>query len=224
MPVTVIPPGKPLRLFVNFKDVAGAPADPTDPLLEVLGPTGSRVQYSGADLVNPVVGRWETVVAPEEDGTWRWRWTCSAPFRDVSEGVFEVTSSPFFVDVAPPTDGEVSAVPNTMDLDLYAGDGTVLRLKMADASGNPIGATGSVAAQVRKTRGDPAPQADFAVDLTDAATGVVLLSLTGEQTAALVGDGTLFTGVWDCQWTPAGQEPLTIVQGAVRCVLDVTRA
>ena len=53
---------------------------------------------------------------------------------------------------------------------------------------------------------------------------MVVLTLTGAQTALLV-DGTgSFRGVYDVQWTATGSEPATLVQGGVTCELDVTRA
>lgn len=71
---------------------------------------------------------------------------------------------------------------------------------------------------------DDPPAAEFAADLADAATGVVLLKLTGAQTAALVnGSGAPFAGVYDVQWHATGSEPVTLIQGGVTCESDVTR-
>lgn len=62
------------------------------------------------------------------------------------------------------------------------------------------------------------------MDGTDAANGVLVLTLTGDQTDALLNGGNKFTGVYDIEWTPAGAEPVTLVQGGVTCERDVTRA
>lgn len=119
----------------------------------------------------------------------------------------------------------ISLVPGTVDLDLYAGDGAALRVTVEDAAGDPFPVDGEVVAQVRTTRADTDPFAAFTVDMTDAATGVLVLSLTGEQTDGMLttpGTGK-FGGVWDCQWTADGAEPITLVQGKVTCIPDVTR-
>lgn len=87
----------------------------------------------------------------------------------------------------------------------------------------PIDLTGGVTAQIRQGRADTYALADFAVDLANAATGVVILTLTGVQTDALMGEADQFRGVYDVEWTPAGSEPVTLVQGGVTCDRDVTR-
>lgn len=116
--------------------------------------------------------------------------------------------------------------PSILDLLLYSGDGFSIRLACKDSAGTPIDITGAVAAQVRNDRihPDEIPLAIFAASLVDAYQGIIALSLTGEQTASLLVDGTdRFTGVWDVQWTPADKEPRTLVQGLVECVADVTQ-
>lgn len=116
----------------------------------------------------------------------------------------------------------INLEPQTLDLTLYAGDGVIFRLVVTDNDNQPVPLTGTIDAQIRLTRttADP-PAAEFAVDLTDADTGIVLLSLTGEQTHTLA-SSKKFSGVWDLQWTPVGAEPRSLVQGKVECVLDVT--
>lgn len=125
--------------------------------------------------------------------------------------------------------GVIDLQPQILDLILYAGDGVSFRLICTDKAGAPVDVTGSVDAHIRIDRSDGSqPIVEFAADLVDAYNGIVALSLTGEQTQALVDDPSAnssgkFTGVWDVQWEPAGLEPRTLCQGKVECVADVTR-
>src|SRR4051812_32716250 len=114
----------------------------------------------------------------------------------------------------------INLLPTVLNLSIYSGDGLNLRLTVKDSGqvAVPLGPD-SISSQIRQTRTDAAPKATFSVDLTNEAIGIVILSLTGEQTAALA----QFNGVWDVQWQPAGSEPRTILQGSVTCETDVTR-
>jgi len=118
---------------------------------------------------------------------------------------------------------KLSFIPQTLDLSLYAGDGAGIRFTITDSLGAALPLTGEMKAQIRATReaADPA-LAEFSVDLTDSATGIVLISVTGEQTHALITDDEKFVGVWDLEWIPTGDEPATLVQGKVECEPDVT--
>jgi len=113
--------------------------------------------------------------------------------------------------------------PTTLDLDLYSGDGVSILLTITNNDGDPIPVDGAITAQIRKERLDTDIQAEFAVDLTDAADGNLVVSLTGDQTAALIVDEPTFSGVWDIQWVATGAQPRTLVQGQVTCDADVTR-
>jgi hypothetical protein len=118
--------------------------------------------------------------------------------------------------------------PQVLDLMLYAGDGIEFRLICTDSGEDPVDITGVVRAQVRLDRlnQDP-PIVEFAVEMQDAYQGIIVLSLTGEQTQELVEQPSSpagqFTGVWDIEWEPANQEPRTLCQGKVECVADVSR-
>ena len=122
----------------------------------------------------------------------------------------------------------LSVVPQVLDLALYAGDGIRIRFTCKDKAGAPVDITGTVKAQIRVERlaEDPA-LTEFSSNLVDAYQGIVILSLTGEQTQDLLeapaAKGGKFVGVWDVQWTPNGSEPYTLCQGKVDCVSDVTR-
>jgi hypothetical protein len=118
---------------------------------------------------------------------------------------------------------KLSFSPQILDLSLYAGDGAGLRFTITDVLGAPLPLTGEMKAEIRANREDVDPAlAEFGVDLTDFAIGVVLISLTGDQTHALITGAETFVGVWDLQWTPTGDEPATLVQGTVECLPDVT--
>lgn len=112
--------------------------------------------------------------------------------------------------------------PQTLDLVLYAGDGTSFSLTLTDSFGVPINLTGTMIAQIRTEResADP-PKAEFTINLTDAALGIAVLELTGADTHGLL-TPEKFEGVWDVQWTPSGGEPLTLCQGTVECYPDVS--
>lgn len=117
---------------------------------------------------------------------------------------------------------KITYEPQVLDLTLYAGDGTSFTITVTDPALEPVNLTGTMIAQIRTAREsvDPA-SADFEIDLTDAADGIAVLKLTGEQTHALISPEK-FVGVWDLQWTPVGEEPITLCQGAVECLPDVS--
>lgn len=120
---------------------------------------------------------------------------------------------------------QISLRPIVWNLLLYSGDGFSIKVAITDLTGAPIDVSGSVAAEVRPDRLTPSdpPLASFDVSMVDAYLGIIGLSLSGAQTDALLTDGLdKFVGVWDVQWTPAGKEPRTLVQGTVECVADVT--
>jgi hypothetical protein len=119
---------------------------------------------------------------------------------------------------------QINLRPVVWNLLLYSGDGFSVSIACVNAN-LPVDMSGSVTAEIRADRLHPSdpPLASFDVSMVDAYLGIVTLSLSGAQTDALVVDGTdKFVGVWDVQWTPAGKEPRTLVQGAVECVADVT--
>lgn len=121
---------------------------------------------------------------------------------------------------------QLSLAPQELDLEIYAGDGVALQVVAKNSAGVAINLTGTVKAQIRITKSAPDPPAAvFTVDSTNAATGILILRLTGAQTLGLVAglgdDG--FRGFWDCQWQAAGSEPTTLLAGAVVCDTDVSR-
>lgn len=120
---------------------------------------------------------------------------------------------------------KINLLPDTLDLAFYAGDGANIQLTVTNVDETPVAVAGEVVAQVRPNKLSETVTAEFAVDLTNGVMGVVVLSLTGEQTTAMLGPSrqTLFKGLWDVQWNPEGQEPITLIQGRVECYADVSR-
>jgi hypothetical protein len=118
--------------------------------------------------------------------------------------------------------------PEILDLALYAGDGISFRMICTDVNNEPVDISGDVKAQIRVHKADPDPPVEtFSVNVVDASSGIIYISLTGIQTQNLMtnpatADGR-FLGVWDVQWTKAGSQPRTICVGQVDCVGDVTR-
>ena len=122
----------------------------------------------------------------------------------------------------------INLQPQVLDLSLYAGDGVEFRLVCTDNDDAPLDVSGAAEAEIRLDRSEAStPLATFISDMSLAGSGIIVLSLTGDQTQALVLDPSSksgkFTGVWDVQWTPPGEEPRTICQGKVECFADVTR-
>lgn len=122
----------------------------------------------------------------------------------------------------------ISLQPQFLDLSLYAGDGVEFRLICTDNAEAPLDVSGETEAQIKVDRlPDTTPLVAFTTDMVNAPQGVIVLSLTGADTQLLVEDPSSksgkFTGVWDLQWTPPGDEPRTICQGKVECLADVTR-
>ena len=119
---------------------------------------------------------------------------------------------------------KINRVPDTLDLALYAGDGVSINMGVTNGAGDPVSlGPGEWKAQIRKQRGDAQPEAEFAADW-NTETNSVTISLTGEQTAALIDEaGQQFKGVWDIQWSPETGMPVTLIQGQVTCDADVTR-
>lgn len=125
---------------------------------------------------------------------------------------------------------KIDVQPTRLDLNLYAGDGVSIRLVCTQSDGTtPIDMSGAMEAHIRVKRldADP-PLVAFASDMTDAVNGIVVMSLTEEQTRSLSEHESAihgkFVGDWDLQWIPTGSDPRTIAQGKVGCIADVTRS
>lgn len=122
----------------------------------------------------------------------------------------------------------ITLQPQVLDLSLYAGDGVSFRLICTDSDDVVVPITGTVMAQIRVDRIAPDdPVVEFEANLANADEGIIMLLLTGDQTQEMIAHPSSskgkFSGVWDVQWTPVGQEARTLCQGKVDCVADVTR-
>ena len=120
-------------------------------------------------------------------------------------------------------------LPPTFDITFIAGDTVYFEVEVRDPDPNdpnlqaqiPRDLTGwSAAAQVRKAAGAEELLADFTIGAMDAA-GVIPLTLPPAVSQTL---GPVTSAVWDLQLTSPTGEVSTILRGAVKPVMDVTRS
>ena len=115
----------------------------------------------------------------------------------------------------------MSTLPAVRDLEITSGDDFSLELYF-DADGSPMDlTTGVVLSQIRLTADAAGYLAQFAVDMTDAATGTIIISLTEAETAAL-DLKRLANAVWDLQITLSGVTQ-TYIKGDAYLIGDVSR-
>jgi len=113
----------------------------------------------------------------------------------------------------------VNVLPAFLDLQLYCGDDFSMQVHFTDqTTGNPWALTGTWKAEVRATPTSATVLTTFAVDTSLGASGILSLSLSGAQTASLVGN-PLF---WDLQQTVSGTIK-TWFSGQVSVRQDVTQ-
>ncbi len=110
--------------------------------------------------------------------------------------------------------GEMAVVP----LVILTGDTRQVTLRFVE-DGDPVNLVGrTFLSQIRTAAGDPDPLATFTIDATDAATGVIRLSLS----AAVTGGLQPGNAVWDVQETYSGVVT-TLAGGPVTIQRDVSR-
>ena len=108
--------------------------------------------------------------------------------------------------------------PGRYDLSGYAGDTYRLEITIEDDDGNALVLpSAGWAAQIRPKTSSTNPKAEFAIDTTDAATGVLVLALDAEQTARIP-----VVAVWDLQNSESGVTR-TYLAGDVHFGREVTR-
>jgi hypothetical protein len=103
------------------------------------------------------------------------------------------------------------------DLEAFQGDDFSVAITIADDSGTPLDVRGrTYRAQIRTERGPGGKLlATFGTDTSDAIGGVVVLTLSAGETAAMA------DGVWDLE--EHGAEIRTLLVGRFRCIAGVSR-
>ena len=110
-------------------------------------------------------------------------------------------------------------VPAKQDIKIMRGDTEVFVINLEDTAGNPINLTGDTfASQIRYNKDDTTIAASFSAAITNAANGVVTLTLSSAASAAL-NDGVAY---WDLQRTSGGSVS-TVIAGKCTVLADVTR-
>jgi hypothetical protein len=114
----------------------------------------------------------------------------------------------------------VDLIPAELDLNIYSGDTLTMRFTFTDMNGVAVDMTGTWTAQVRASANliDDEPLAEFVIDATGAAQGIIVLTLPSEQTQTLPP-----TAVWDIQQMISPDIVRTTHHGVVTVVEDVTR-
>ena len=102
---------------------------------------------------------------------------------------------------------------------IYAGDdwGRTFTISQAGTPVNLVTTGWSAWSAMWRPGAGNAAQITIAVDVINAATGVLVLSMTGPQTEQMATDG-----VWDLQGTLGGKT-VTILRGTTTWTQDVTR-
>lgn len=117
----------------------------------------------------------------------------------------------------------INLVPKVVDFVIYAGD-TLTFTVTAPAS---LTDGRDWNAQVKLSTDSSVPDATFAITPPASSGGPAYLTLTSASTTALgalAKPGKQYSGVWDCQISAAGSDPVTtLVRGGLIVQRDVTR-
>jgi hypothetical protein len=115
--------------------------------------------------------------------------------------------------------------PESLDWEAYLGDRNRAVVALP-SEGDPVDITGAVLeAQVRASASDGVVGATATITEDDYTLGSMVVEWDGEALRALVGEGEVWTGVWDLQVTEVGETlPRTVYRGTFRITHDVTRA
>lgn len=70
--MTEVPEGSLVTPYADFTDINGAPADPVLVVLSIRRGDGTIDTYTGPELSNPSVGRYEKEITVSPFGVWRW--------------------------------------------------------------------------------------------------------------------------------------------------------
>jgi len=116
----------------------------------------------------------------------------------------------------PPTPGEISALPQTVNLSLYAGDDFYMNLTVTNPDGSPSDLSGAVVlAQIKAAPNNPTVLATFSSTIV---ANVIELHLSSASSAALPA-----TCVWDCQITTPAAGVTTLAGGTVTVTSQVSQ-
>jgi hypothetical protein len=115
----------------------------------------------------------------------------------------------------------VDLTPAELDLKLYSADTVTIQFKFVDGAGAAVDMSGTWTAQIRVNAADPDPPvAAFTADATNAATGIILATLSSTASGSLA-PGLPYA--WDLEQTTAGGAVRTTHAGTITVVEDVTR-
>jgi hypothetical protein len=82
--------GDVVTLFADFKNTAGAAADPTVVTVTVRKPDGTTATPA---VTHPSLGRYEATLALDQHGTWDFRWLGTGDVAAAEEGSITVRRS-----------------------------------------------------------------------------------------------------------------------------------
>jgi hypothetical protein len=117
----------------------------------------------------------------------------------------------------------ISVIPQNLDITIYAGDDFNIQLEFRTQAGNPRDVSGTWRAQIRSDKLTD-PVTSFVVTTTDAASGVIYMTLDGNTTAQLLST-VVSTGsflIYDLELTTPAGAVNTIIAGQLHIVSDVT--
>jgi hypothetical protein len=119
------------------------------------------------------------------------------------------------------TSNLISTLPAELDMTIYAGDTLTIQFKFTDNATNPVDMTGTWTASIRANPGDPDPPiTTFTVDSSQAATGIITITLPSAASAVLPTGPPL---VWDLEQTIGTTSVRTTHRGTITVTEDVTR-
>lgn len=109
-------------------------------------------------------------------------------------------------------------LPGTLNIEMMDGDGYRNTLTFTDSDDDALDLSSyTFSAQIRKN-----PKAEdavsFIIDDTDADTGVIVISLTGDQVRSL-----FHKCMWDMEYVIGDSDPTTVLKGTITIYSDITR-
>lgn len=91
--------GQSVKLYVDFKDAAGDPSNPTTVACKVRKPDGTEATYTSLTtpaVTNPNTGTFQLIIAADQSGMWTYRWEgATGTTTPTDEEQFHVLGSVF---------------------------------------------------------------------------------------------------------------------------------